>query len=184
MTSETLVKDLMKPFPASDIKQREGAGRRTFDYIEGENVIERLIEATGGAFDIEVVEGPILYERLAATSSKGERPISPFWQAKVRLTIPGLGTRTQIGTAVLENEDSAKGAVTDGIKKAATLFGVGLQLYDTPPGHAASTRPAAGRGSLGAGEPGMTAGTVNVGPGPCPSCKAPEGKKHGTNCRA
>lgn len=179
MDIEITVAELQKPFPANTIKKREGAGRKQFDYIEGENVIERLIQATGGAFDIEVVEGPILYERLAATSSKGERPISPFWQAKVKLTIPGLGTRTQIGTAVLENEDSAKGAVTDGIKKAATLFGVALQLYETAPTPA--QRSAATRGS---GEPGMSAGGINPGPEACPACRAPAGKKHASNCQA
>ena len=42
-TVEDVVTDLMKPFPASSIKKREGAGRKQFDYIEGENVIKRLI---------------------------------------------------------------------------------------------------------------------------------------------
>ena len=78
----------------------------------------------------------------------------------MRLTIPGLGTRTQIGTAVLENADSAKGAVTDGIKKAATLFGVALQLYENPP-----TQATRGATTLGPGEPGLLAGKPNVGPG-------------------
>ncbi|MCW3050855.1 MAG: hypothetical protein JWN14_25 [Chthonomonadales bacterium] len=40
-----------------------------------------------------------------------------------------------------------------------------------------------GRGSLGPGEPGMLANTLNAGPGACGSCKAPEGKKHATSCR-
>lgn len=49
---------------------------------------------------------------------------------------------------------------------------------------AAPTRAANGRGSLGEGEPGMLAGTVNNSPQQCASCKAPAGKKHASNCRA
>ena len=53
--------------------------------------------------------------------------------ALVTLSLPGLGSRQHIGVQAVEansGEDViAKGAVTDALKKAATLFGVGLELY-------------------------------------------------------
>lgn len=84
-----------------------------------------------------------------------------------------------------------KKAETGSIARALALCGYGTQFGEMeeedasiPGGIADSPVGAAtGRGSLGPGEPGMTAGTVNQGPGACPSCKAPEGKKHATNCR-
>lgn len=125
------VEELMKPFPSEDVKKRDGAGRQQFSYVEGENIIERLIEATGGVFDVEVTFGP---ELVAYTNPRTSQPTA-FWQAKVKLTIPGLGSREHIGTALPENEDAPKSAVTDGLKKAATLFGVALQIHESRAGN-------------------------------------------------
>jgi hypothetical protein len=71
----------------------------------------------------------------------------------VALTIPGLGTREHIGVQAVEErggEDLVKGAITDALKKAATLFGVGLELYgpdyeagevnDAPPRNRSTSR--------------------------------------------
>ena len=167
-----IVEKLMKPFPPEAIKQREGAGRRNFDYVEGENVIERLIEATGGVFDVDVIEGPDLVSYPKRT---GEA--TAFWMAKVRLTIPGLGSRTQVGTATPENEDAPKSAVTDGLKKAATLFGVALQLYESGQKPARQqARPPASSANNGKVKVLNTSGAA------CPHCHAPDGKSHGDNC--
>jgi hypothetical protein len=56
--------------------------------------------------------------------------------ARVRLTLPGCGSREHIGVQVIrerDGEDMYKGAITDALKKAATLFGVGLELYEDEP---------------------------------------------------
>ena len=116
---ETTVTDvLMRPFPESAIKQRQGGGGRMLSYLQGHTVIHRLIEATANQFDVVV------------TDLKRE---GDLMLATVALTIPGLGTRQHIGVQVMSNtaggEDVVKGAITDAIKKAATLFGVGLELY-------------------------------------------------------
>lgn len=108
---------LMQPFPREAIKQRRGGGGRSLDYIEGHTVIRRLIHATGNEFDIDVLDLTWRDDLLLAT---------------VQLTIPGLGRRQHIGVQKVSaggGEDLVKGAVTDAIKKAATLFGVGLELY-------------------------------------------------------
>lgn len=120
---------LRTPFDKRDIKQRPAPGGRQVDYLEGHTVINRLIEATNNQFDV----------RVLGLEQRGELAI-----ATVELTIPGLGTRQHIGVQLVrdrDGEDIVKGAITDGLKKAATLFGVGLELYESEYG-AAPSRPA------------------------------------------
>lgn len=99
--------------------------------------------------------------------------------------------------AIAHSEESrgklpfVKKAETGAISRALALAGYGTQfgelededagqyggIGDSPIGQGgASTR--------GAGEPGLAAGSINAGPGACPSCRAPEGKKHATSCKA
>jgi hypothetical protein len=58
----------------------------------------------------------------------------PYLQIRGRLTVPGLGVKEQYGTKILvggasEQEGASKSASTDALKKCATLFGIGLELY-------------------------------------------------------
>lgn len=114
---------LTKPFEAEAIKIREGK----FRYVEGHTVIHRLNDATDNQWSAEIKEFQM---RPWGKSSKG----TPAWLVccHVSLTIPELGTRDSVGIQVVyegAGEDLVKGAETDGLKKAATKFGVGLELY-------------------------------------------------------
>jgi hypothetical protein len=113
-------------FPAQAIKQREGGRGRRFDYVETQTVIRRLnTDAVGWDFQIKSLE---------------RHPMPPKQDGKTQdlyvcvgaLTIPGLGTREGIGVQVVTEgggEDLLKGVSSDALKKAATLFGVALDLY-------------------------------------------------------
>lgn len=105
---------------------RDGGRGQTFSYIKAQAVIERLNYATRNAWDFSVdrywYEGDLVL-------------------AIVTLSIPGLGSRSHIGVQSNKNnvgEDAlAKGAVSDALKKAAAMFGVGAELYtDTGGGNA------------------------------------------------
>ena len=109
---------LRADFPANAIKQRAGGHGRMLSYVEGFTVIRRLNEACP-EWDFAIVR---------------EWQDGPLLKAHVKLTIPGLGTREHVGVQVVNDrpgtEDvQAKGHITDALKKAATLFGVGLELY-------------------------------------------------------
>lgn len=111
---------LTRPFPREAIKQRLVQGKQ-FDYVEGHVVIHRLNDATENVWSMEV-------------KSISTIQINDDWKqvtAHVALTIPGLGTREHIGIqdVHVKGPDLVKGAITDALKKAATLFGVGLELY-------------------------------------------------------
>lgn len=108
---------LQRPFPREAVKQRKGGGGRMYDYIPTHLVIHRLNDATGHNWDWRIVN---LERHGDLLMCYGE------------LTIPGHGTRTGIGVQQVSpggGEDLAKGVSSDALKKAATLFGVALELY-------------------------------------------------------
>lgn len=108
---------LTRPFPAQAVKQRTGAAGKRLDYLPTHTVIRRLNDATGNRWDFRLTRFEVMGDTYVAV---GE------------LTIPGLGTRTGIGVqrvADRAGEDLVKGAASDCLKKCATLFGVGIELY-------------------------------------------------------
>lgn len=122
---------LTRPFPREAIRQRKGGGGVMLDYVEGHTVIRRLNEATGNRWNLSVLD-------ISERQLGGQTLIT----ARVALTIPDLGSREALGVQLVSErggEDLVKGAVTDALKKAATLFGVGLELYG--PDYEASQRP-------------------------------------------
>lgn len=130
---ETMRAVLEEPFPASKIKRRQGGRGQMFDYIAGEDVIRRLNDATGGCWDLAIKD---ITQQPMGTNT--------LVLAHVALTIPGMGTREHIGVQSVSDrggEDLVKGAVTDALKKAATLFGVALHLYGDGDGDAEPSGP-------------------------------------------
>ena len=108
---------LRRPFPPEAICQRSGGGGKQLSYIQAHSVIHRL-NANAGAWDFEVLR---------------ETQEGDLIKAYCRLTIPGLGRREHVGVQKIApngGEDLAKGAISDCLKKCATLFGIGLELYD------------------------------------------------------
>jgi len=142
-----------RPIPKDQIKYREGSGGRQLAYIEGETVIRLLNEAFGeGGWSFQIVNKTIVpsvpkqktaYNKKTGKSEKvfddEGRPVMeeqpPIVEVHGRLIVPGFGVREQFGTKALlggytEQEGAAKAAATDALKKCATLFGIGLELYD------------------------------------------------------
>lgn len=111
---------LRRPFPQDKIKQRPVSGGYV-NYVAIGDVIDRLNRAcrewNWTTTKIEYHEVPI----------KRDGKLVPTLCAHVTgvLAIPGLGVRGAVGTAPCENnEDPAKIAESDAIKRAATMFGV------------------------------------------------------------
>lgn len=124
---------LMEPFPESRIRQREGAGRKVFDYVNAGDVIDKVIKATENVYGWEVLSSAYYAERTVTRTARDgkeyQKTFPAFWSVHGRLTLQDLGSRDGIGTQVEENEDSLKGAETDALKRAAVKFGVALNLY-------------------------------------------------------
>jgi hypothetical protein len=115
---------LEDPFTPAQIKHRKGNFNRTLAYIEAPAVITRLNDAFDGAWSFDILEHHILQEEVLVLG---------------RLTAEGI-TKTQFGSSQITRKkesgeiislgDDLKAAATDALKKAATLLGVGLHLYD------------------------------------------------------
>lgn len=144
---QAILERLGKPFPREAIKQRRaGNSSKPLDYVEGHTVIRRLNAATGGKWSWSIKS--FEFRPLPKTSNGNEQSLVVVTG---ELTIDGLGTRAGIGVQkVTENggEDLVKGASTDALKKAATMFGVALDLYgddyeDQPAAPASRPAPAA-----------------------------------------
>jgi hypothetical protein len=115
---------LEDPFTPAQIKHRKGNFNRTLAYIEAPAVINRLNDAFDGAWSFDILEHHILQEEVLVLG---------------RLTAEGI-TKTQFGNSQITRKkesgeiislgDDLKAAATDALKKAATLLGVGLHLYD------------------------------------------------------
>jgi hypothetical protein len=123
---------LTAPFPKAAIKTRAGGGGR-FSYVEGYTVIHRLNDATGNNWNMRILK----FEKNEEIG---------VLMATVEIEIPGLGARQHVGMQEMgknQGLDSVvKGAITDAMKKAATLFGVGLELYGPDYGAEESAQPA------------------------------------------
>ncbi len=109
---------LEQEFDQSQIKQRKGAGSRTFPYVDTPAVIRRLNEAFEGEWNFKVVnhiesesEVVVLGELSTAEISKQQ------FGSKLILKNSTLG-------------DNLKAAASDALKKCASLLGVGLHIYD------------------------------------------------------
>lgn len=117
MDRDEMIRRLCEAFPREAIKQRQGGRGKMLSYLDGATVIRRLNYATENTWDFRVLN---------------EERMGNLLSAYVELTIPGLGSRQHKGVQRIEanaGEDIEKGAITDALKKAATLFGVGLETY-------------------------------------------------------
>ena len=79
---------------------------------------------------IKVLEG----EDWVTKQVQKMEPQPPVAKVLGRLTVPGLGIKEQYGSKVIiggatEQESAFKSASTDALKKCASLFGIGLELY-------------------------------------------------------
>jgi hypothetical protein len=116
---------LEKPFEPSQIKQRQGNFGHILDYVEGHVVTSRLNDAFDGNWSFEVVKYRILKDTdevlvLGKLTAEGVTKMA-FGSKEIE--------RSKDTKAIVSLGDDLKAACTDSLKKAASLFGVGLYLY-------------------------------------------------------
>jgi hypothetical protein len=131
---------LERPFEAHLIKTRRGPSGKTFSYIEGADYIRRLNEAFDGQWSFEVVEHQVRPREVVVLG---------------KITAEGCVKSAFGGTSITMNSqtgepmnlaDDLKAAATDALKKAASLFGIGLHLYSPEAAHVDEDESAPSRG--------------------------------------
>jgi len=152
-TRDEIIEALGKPFPKAAIKKHKTKG---FDYIEGHTIIHRLNAATDNCWDFQVKS--LQFDPVGV--DKNGQPITKVL-AHVAINIEGLGRREHIGvqTVYVSGEDLVKGAITDALKKCATLFGPALELYGSDYEAEADTQPTATPYNATTGHTGPCKGT-------------------------
>ena len=117
---------LEKPFSPEQIKQRKGNFGKMLDYIEGYAVIQRLNDAFDGSWSFTIIHHEILKDSdeviVLGELKAGSVVKNQFGSSQI--------TRAKETKNIISLSDDLKAAATDCIKKAATLFGVGLHLYN------------------------------------------------------
>ena len=138
-----VVSALEQPLDPALVSQRTGRGNRRFDYLEGHAVIDQANKIFGfGGWGYELA-GDVSLRRVESVDTRtGEVKVSFAYSAPVRVSVVGAPPRADIGFHVVTDdnaeghETAAKGAVTDGLKRALRSFGdrFGNGLYgDQPP---------------------------------------------------
>jgi hypothetical protein len=113
---------LTRPFAPEQVRSRPGQGGRSFSYVEAHAVVARLNEASDFEWSFEVAKHEVLADEVIVLG---------------KLTIDGV-TKMAFGGSSVTRENSGKevsladdlkAATSDAIKKTASLFGIGLELY-------------------------------------------------------
>lgn len=113
---------LTRPFPPELIKQRQGQGGKTLSYVETHAVIARLNESVD-AWDFTIEKYEVMEDEVVVLGKlviEGSITKSAFGGSSI--------TRDREGRAASIAND-LKAAGSDALKKAASLLGVGLELY-------------------------------------------------------
>ena len=137
-----VVNALEQPLDPALVSRRDGRGNRQYDYIEGHTVIDQANRIFGyGGWGYELV-GDVSLRRIEKVDVRtGEVKVNYAYSAPVRVTVNGAPSRTDIGFHIVTedtpegHETAAKGAVTDGLKRAMRSFGdrFGNGLYGDQP---------------------------------------------------
>lgn len=141
---------LAERFPASAHKTKT-IGGRDLTYVDGEMVVSRLNEVLGfDGWSFEVIDVTVLEDevwargrmtvytekRTVIREQAGGQIINRTRGTPARPYVPADGDRPEQPAVpaqkgqIIELNNDIKGAITDCLKKCATLVGVGLYLYD------------------------------------------------------
>lgn len=130
--------ELDKPLDPARVKQRQGAGRRSLDYLETHDVIRHANRIFGfGAWGFTTELACLGEEPISKDGKQGFRV---GYRATVTLTVSGCETTCgvgygdaveYVGSRITPHELASKEAESDGLKRALKNYGdqFGLSLY-------------------------------------------------------
>ncbi len=125
---------LRQPFPPEVIKQRQGQGGKVLSYVETHTVIARLNEGCD-CWSFEIIEHQVLEDEVVVVGKLVADGVT-------KMAFGGSSlTRDRAGKC-LSVADDLKSAGSDALKKAASLLGVGLEMYGAAPAPEPPSAPA------------------------------------------
>jgi hypothetical protein len=114
---------LTEPFPDAAIRTRRGGHGKELRYLETWRCIERLNQAFDHDWSFRIIEWRLLDSEVVVHGELEAGGITKqaFGSSQV--------TRSRESGEVVSIGDDVKAAASDALKKAATLLGIGLELY-------------------------------------------------------
>ncbi len=117
---------LTRPFAPGQIRTRKGQGGKSLSYVETHAVIARLNEAADFDWSFEVVRHEVLADEVIVLCKLAMDGITKMAFGGSSVTRDNAGNDVSLA-------DDLKSATSDAIKKTASLFGIGLELYRGAP---------------------------------------------------
>ena len=114
---------LYQPF---ELHSRPGMAGRTFKYVKGEDVIDRMNKVFAGRWGTDILDQEIINEEAVVSVL-----VTIYEEDNLRLSHVGFGSSSLKGGNV---GDSYKSALTNAIKNACRKWGVGLYLEEEADG--------------------------------------------------
>jgi len=113
---------LCRPFAPEQVKTRQGQNGKTLSYVETHAVIVRLNEGCD-SWGFEIVEHHVMDDEVVVVGRLTADGV-------VKMAFGGSSiTRDKATRSAVSIADDLKAAGSDALKKAASLLGVGLELY-------------------------------------------------------
>lgn len=128
---------LCKPFGQEQIRQRKGRSGKPLSYVETHTIISRLNEGCD-QWSFEVLEHSVHDDEVIVLGKLTADGVVKTAFGGASITIDSQGR-------VVSVADDLKAAASDALKKAASLLGVGLELY----GGAGACKPLDGGAQAG-----------------------------------
>jgi hypothetical protein len=114
---------LEKPFPEELIKTRRGAFGKDLSFVEAVHYIRRLNDAFESGWSWKIVSHEVNGSEIIVHGI-----LEAGGQSKHAFGGSGITTNKTTGE-VISISDDMKAAATDALKKACSLFGIGLEMY-------------------------------------------------------
>ena len=114
---------LEQPFPADVVKTRRGNHGHDLSYVEAAHYIKRLNDAFEGNWSWRIESREISGDQVIVHGVLDAGGVAKHSFGGTTLTL-NKGT-----SAIVSIADDLKAAATDALKKACSLFGIGLELY-------------------------------------------------------
>lgn len=117
---------LEQPFPTDVVKTRKGSHGHDLSYVEAAHYIKRLNDAFDGKWTWRIVSREITGDQVIVHGVLEAGGIEKHAFGGTTLTF-NKSTNATVSIA-----DDLKASATDALKKACSLFGIGLELYAAP----------------------------------------------------
>ena len=126
----TITQQLDAPLDPSLVAQRKGRAGHTFPYLPGRVAIQQANRLLGyGGWGYDLVGAVTPRDITTRDAQTGAVAHATAYTATIRLHVPGMPPRTDVGFQVVAEESAQghetayKGAVTDGLKRALRTLG-------------------------------------------------------------